>query len=209
MARIKDAKGRFLPDPFTIVDGKKVCTRCCIARHSDDYYSYSNICRQCHVAKIKIYKENHKEKYREYARKSNSTPERKAYMKAYREKHWPLYKQSEAYSAARKRYANSEKQKACSRRYFKTEAGLLKARLNVQNRRAQKIKTDDGTVTTDSIKHMILDQNSVCAICSISLLYSFDIDHIRPLSKGGIHSIKNIQILCPKCNRSKGNKYGK
>lgn len=34
-----------------------------------------------------------------------------------------------------------------------------------------------------------------------------EIDHIKPLSKGGITSEENLQTLCWKCNRSKGSKY--
>lgn len=34
-----------------------------------------------------------------------------------------------------------------------------------------------------------------------------EIDHIKPLSKGGLTTSDNLQTLCWKCNRSKGNKY--
>ena len=49
-----------------------------------------------------------------------------------------------------------------------------------------------------------------CKICGISandeknLL--LEIDHIMPLSKGGITSENNLQTLCWRCNRSKGSK---
>ncbi len=33
-----------------------------------------------------------------------------------------------------------------------------------------------------------------------------EIDHIKPISKGGMTTEKNLQTLCWKCNRSKGNK---
>jgi len=35
-----------------------------------------------------------------------------------------------------------------------------------------------------------------------------EIDHIVPVSKGGVHSMKNAQCLCRKCNRSKSNGAG-
>jgi len=34
-----------------------------------------------------------------------------------------------------------------------------------------------------------------------------EIDHIKPLSKGGLDNINNKQALCQKCNNTKSNKY--
>jgi hypothetical protein len=34
-----------------------------------------------------------------------------------------------------------------------------------------------------------------------------DIDHINPLSLGGGDELSNLQLLCPKCNRSKKNRW--
>jgi len=35
---------------------------------------------------------------------------------------------------------------------------------------------------------------------------SLEYDHIIPLSKGGSNTVRNIELLCEKCNREKSNK---
>ena len=37
----------------------------------------------------------------------------------------------------------------------------------------------------------------------------FHYDHIIPKSRGGLDKPENIQLLCPHCNKSKGNKIKK
>jgi hypothetical protein len=52
--------------------------------------------------------------------------------------------------------------------------------------------------------------NFTCQYCSLSTREEknllLEIDHIIPVSKGGITSENNLQTLCWKCNRSKGSK---
>lgn len=35
---------------------------------------------------------------------------------------------------------------------------------------------------------------------------AWDIDHVVPLSRGGLHELQNLVIACVRCNRSKGAK---
>ena len=55
--------------------------------------------------------------------------------------------------------------------------------------------------------------NNTCQICGLSTKDEpnllLEIDHIIPLSKGGMTTEDNLQTLCWKCNRSKGSKIYK
>ncbi|WP_255585745.1 HNH endonuclease [Tsukamurella strandjordii] len=52
--------------------------------------------------------------------------------------------------------------------------------------------------------------NYTCQICSLSMATEpnllLEIDHIIPVSRGGVSTPENLQTLCWRCNRSKSNK---
>ncbi len=67
--------------------------------------------------------------------------------------------------------------------------------------------TDQGPVP-DSLRYLVLSESGGrCALCGATKKETIlDVDHIRTRSKGGTNNIENLQVLCAKCNRSKGNK---
>ena len=79
---------------------------------------------------------------------------------------------------------------------------LVKFRNSVAGQRA--LMT---SMLREKIKHR---DNFTCKICSLSIADEthllLEIDHIIPLSKGGVTSEENLQTLCWRCNRSKGSK---
>lgn len=60
----------------------------------------------------------------------------------------------------------------------------------------------------DSLRYKVLAKGEKrCALCGATAKDRvLDVDHIIPRSRGGKNVEENLQILCSKCNRSKGNK---
>lgn len=79
---------------------------------------------------------------------------------------------------------------------------LVKFRKSIQGQRA--------LMTTRLREEIKRRDNYCCQICNLSVddepNLLLEIDHILPLSKGGITSVDNLQTLCWRCNRTKGSK---
>ena len=57
------------------------------------------------------------------------------------------------------------------------------------------------------IGRLLNRQLGKCAYCPKDIRSRYHIDHIVPLSRGGVHSIGNIALACPSCNCSKKNQF--
>ncbi len=60
----------------------------------------------------------------------------------------------------------------------------------------------------DSVYYRVMKESGGrCALCGASKKdYPFNVDHIRPRSRGGKNDYENLQVLCSKCNQAKSNK---
>lgn len=126
--------------------------------------------------------------------------DRKDYWKGRSKKRYEL-KKEEINEKRRLRYRlNPNKEKDKMKEYLSTDKAKAMRKAVWHRYRSKKIK---GNVTTDQINELFKNQKNCIRCTSIEYL---EIDHIIPLSKGGHHSIENLQLLCRKCNRSKGNK---
>lgn len=65
-------------------------------------------------------------------------------------------------------------------------------------------------MTTSLREKIKIRDNYTCCFCGNSVAKEpnllLEIDHIIPISKNGSTTEDNLQTLCWKCNRSKGNK---
>lgn len=75
-----------------------------------------------------------------------------------------------------------------------------------EHKLAQKA-VSDGTVTLEYERFLLDEQNGKCAYCGCDLNESGKhLDHIIPISRGGLHTANNVHWTCPTCNLSKGDK---
>lgn len=69
--------------------------------------------------------------------------------------------------------------------------------------RKAKLRSADGSFSAKEIVSLLKKQKGKCAYCRKKVYDDYHADHIIPISKGGSNYIRNIQILCPKCNLEK------
>jgi len=208
----------------------KVCKKCNLEKDTDDYFikdkktgRRSTYCKQCTTLINNIYKENNKEKIREYKKKWSQDNKEK--LNKY-SKQWAKDNKGKRRKANKKWYgSNKEKisqlrienieryrrynleRKKKNRRvlplFFYIEFLERKLRGAIQHKRKSSIWNIIGTESYDSF----------IGIFPETLLQQSTIDHIFPLSRCrtrwevlSLHNIKNMQILSRSENASKGNK---
>ncbi len=79
---------------------------------------------------------------------------------------------------------------------------------NIEKKKTMKYQR---SLMTQKLREQIKQRdNYMCQICGNSVSIEpnllLEIDHIIPISKGGITEETNLQTLCWKCNRKKGGK---
>lgn len=105
----------------------------------------------------------------------------------------------------KRRQADPEKARAESRQWFAENRDKRAA--YEQNRRAKK-RAQAGKISPNLKQSLFIAQRGGCACCrGVFGLAELHMDHIMPLSKGGLHDDENIQLLCQPCNQAKYAKH--
>lgn len=121
------------------------------------------------------------------------------YLEKNREKHYA--------STARWQKNNIPKLRQATKEWFARNPE--RRRIYVNKRRAMQAGAA-GSFSVVDIFIILLSQGGLCNACKKDVLEDgYHIDHIVSLARGGSNRPKNLQVLCPSCNISKGAKdYG-
>lgn len=141
-------------------------------------------------------------------------------MRAYRKK-WELAHPEHALLRKRKWEAeNPDKKKTQWNRWrtrhseqYKVRKAKYRAahpdldRIYKQNRIARLRQNGGGALSPGLVERLFKLQKGRCACCGHPLGYKYHIDHIMPLSLGGVNEDRNIQLLKNTCNHEKWAKH--
>jgi len=178
-------------------------------KQRDRVREYAEENRERKLERDRKYREENREKLRERDHKyyeKNRENRRKRDRKYYEENREEKLKHNREYY--RKYYEeNREKVRDGQRKYRKNNPEKIRAKR--ANRRALEHKVTVGDLTAIArVYDLATNGNRVrCYLCGKAIPKAQrHVDHIMPLSKGGLHTASNLAIACAKCNLSKGAK---
>lgn len=67
----------------------------------------------------------------------------------------------------------------------------------------RRVREAGGGFTAGDVAAILKAQRRRCAWCAVKLEPGYHVDHVQPLARGGRNERRNLQVLCPPCNRRK------
>ena len=181
----------------------KTCSTCCTEKPLDEFYRNSRAkdgrdsrCTSCEKLRLAKWAADNPERIREAQRRYEATGKGNGRSQRWAKENPERYAQIQA--DYHKRHPCAAKE-ASRKRYH---SDLDRARKDVLNRKAVRrtrlVNNGVFRVTTEEVTKIL---SHPCAVCGSK--QNPTLDHIIPVSRGGPHSIGNLQCLCASCNYSK------
>ena len=86
----------------------------------------------------------------------------------------------------------------------------IRSEIYAKMSKEEHVKTQRAAMTNELRESIKKRDNYTCCMCGNSIFKEpnllLEVDHIIPVSKGGKTEASNLQTLCWRCNRKKGNK---
>lgn len=197
-------------DRGRIVKTEKRCNGCGVTKPVSEFYrceaaqSWGFLCKPCSRA----YTEARRLRRRDadLAQKRAYRLRRLDYWQAFdRARYWA--DPDKARKAKRDEYRrNPETHKEVNRRWKKENPQHHREmmRLNWQRRRAAKRAAQVAPVTRATWKAKVAYWGNLCWICRGPWT---EMDHVKPVTKGGAHMLCNLRPVCRSCNAKKSNRW--
>jgi 5-methylcytosine-specific restriction endonuclease McrA len=202
----------------------KVCSKCGEEKSVKEFYIsvdnrdnksyYSSICKVCKSIYAKQYRQNNKERIsnsaKQYYKKNKTIINEQSKKYYYNNKEW--------YSGRRKKYHedNKEKENEMGLKYYWNNREVMrikaskwrsdnpdKANAQSAKRRSRILHLTLSSVDKKMIEYMYRIAHEMTEERGIE----YQVDHIKPLSKGGLHHEDNLQILSKDLNLRKASKW--
>jgi 5-methylcytosine-specific restriction endonuclease McrA len=216
----KDAKAAGLKYYFTgkpckrgHIDQRFVCSFWCKScgreKASESYRSLNADERKAIYRRKKDYLNRWKESNRERVLGLNKSYRnvRKLTHPEYFKQHYAKNREKRKSQASEWYHANTEKALQARREYVAANRDKARVwgRRSANTRRAV---TKQVFVEVVDARTVFSRDKGVCGICkeAVEMTSRWEVDHIVPISKGGLHCYANVQLAHRKCNRSKGAK---
>lgn len=159
--------------------------------------------------KIRRYKEKHRESInvrQSAVYQALSSEERKAvYQK--RAEYLREYRQKNRAALTEKATAKRRADFAADPEFYKKIYRSNRERFIQQANKRQRLVKDRGVFTAEDIDALFEKQSAMCAYCECDISKAFEIDHVMPISLGGMNTADNLALACRPCNRKKHNKH--
>lgn len=166
----------------------KTCTKCHQTLPVDNFYNAASKCKPCHKAYTREWQKTNPDKVRKYMKIANKNS-------------WQKQKQDKDYLLKKQLYRQETREKRIERAKVWNKKNKLKYQNNVRASHLKRKAVLNSKTFHISERELKALYASACAFCGGR--DDITMDHIIPVSRGGNHSIGNIQPLCRKCNSRK------
>ena len=179
----------------------KVCCTCSEMKPVESFNKKSAKCRECQKAYYREYYKANSEKLKASSAKwSEENSER------VRERNKLRYKNNrDKILSSNKKWAAANPEKRATSLKDWREKNPSKTNAYAAKRWAA--KRNQTPELSDEEKKAIEDMYWHCRDLEVISGQKYHVDHIKPISKGGLHCLSNLQVLPADLNMSKGNSY--
>lgn len=181
----------------------KTCSTCSIKKPLDEFYRNSRAkdgrdsrCISCEKLRLAKWASENPDRVKAAQRRYNSSEKAREKARRWAEQNPERYLQVQADYRAR----HPESVREASRKHY--HSNLERSRRRVLIKKAERrTKLANNGVFKVASKEISRILSSPCCVCDST--ENPTLDHIVPISRGGTHSIGNLQCLCASCNFSK------